>query len=143
MKVQIITAQQTYPLRHEILRPGLERKTCFFEGDHLKSTIHFGLFKDDHLLSVVTYVKNKHSLFDDPSQYQLRGMATASLHQGKGLGSHLLKESLGHFQKNSPKIWCNARLVAVKFYQRHGFQINSQQFEIPGVGPHFVMSLKI
>lgn len=35
-------------------------------------------------------------------------------------------------------IWCNARTVAVGFYSRSGFEVISEEFEIPEAGPHFV-----
>ena len=32
--------------------------------------------------------------------------------------------------------WCNARVPALRFYQRHGWRIVSDQFDIPTAGPH-------
>jgi len=36
-------------------------------------------------------------------------------------------------------LWFNARTVAVPFYEKHGFATRGDEFEIPGVGPHYVM----
>lgn len=36
-------------------------------------------------------------------------------------------------------IWCKCRASAAGFYQKAGWQIAGDMFEIPGVGPHFVM----
>ena len=33
----------------------------------------------------------------------------------------------------------NARTLAVPFYRAHGFVSVGEEFEIPDVGPHFVM----
>jgi predicted GNAT family N-acyltransferase len=39
--------------------------------------------------------------------------------------------------------WCNARQVAVNFYANVGFEVVSKEFDIPGIGPHYAMYLKI
>jgi GNAT superfamily N-acetyltransferase len=70
-------------------------------------------------------------------------MATAHGNQGGGLGTKLMKFALEDARKLgfSPIFWCNARIKAVPFYQRNGWQIASDEFDVPGIGPHFVMVL--
>lgn len=53
--IKRITADETYPLRHAILRYGKPLETCFFDGDNLDTTKHFGAFKDSKLVGVVSY----------------------------------------------------------------------------------------
>lgn len=36
-------------------------------------------------------------------------------------------------------LWCNARVGALGFYLRLGFATIGEEFEIAGIGPHFVM----
>ncbi len=36
-------------------------------------------------------------------------------------------------------VWCNARVVAVPFYAKQGWEIVSEVFDIPTVGPHRAM----
>jgi hypothetical protein len=40
-------------------------------------------------------------------------------------------------------VWCNARKKAVPFYRNLGFEIISDEFEVPVIGPHYVLYLKI
>ncbi|MBS1503675.1 MAG: GNAT family N-acetyltransferase, partial [Bacteroidetes bacterium] len=40
-------------------------------------------------------------------------------------------------------IWCNARKKALKFYTNMGFEVISDEFEVPNIGPHRVLYLKI
>jgi hypothetical protein len=40
-------------------------------------------------------------------------------------------------------VWCNARTPAVGLYERAGFAIESGEFEIEGIGPHFVMARRV
>ena len=39
--------------------------------------------------------------------------------------------------------WCNARVPALAFYQRQGWQIMSEQFDIPTAGPHRKMTKRL
>jgi hypothetical protein len=36
-------------------------------------------------------------------------------------------------------LWCNARQAAVPFYAKNGWHVQGQPFDIPKIGPHFVM----
>jgi predicted GNAT family N-acyltransferase len=40
-------------------------------------------------------------------------------------------------------VWCNARTPALRLYERAGFERESGEFEIPGIGPHFVMARRV
>ena len=40
-------------------------------------------------------------------------------------------------------MWCNARTPALSLYARAGFQPESEEFEISGIGPHFVMARRV
>jgi predicted GNAT family N-acyltransferase len=37
-------------------------------------------------------------------------------------------------------VWCNARTPAVGLYAREGFAIEGEEFELPEIGPHVVMT---
>ncbi len=125
------SAAQILALRHAILRPGLPQDVARFVGDDAADTRHFGAFVDDLNVGCL-------SLMQAPWQgrpaLQLRGMAVASAWQGRGLGGRLLAFALAECA--SPLVWCNARLGAVEFYERHGFLSVGDVFDIPGVGPH-------
>ncbi len=140
VQIKAISATETIRVRQPILRPGLPVETCVFKGDELKSTIHLGAYYNDQLIGVVTYMKNNTSIFETNYQYQLRGMAVLSNFQKKGIGKLLLEKGEQILKdKNTELIWCNARKVAVPFYEKKGFTITGNLFNIPGVGPHYVM----
>ena len=73
-------------------------------------------------------------------QFQLRGMATLEEFQKQGLSAALLQTAFPIIKRNHVNLlWCNAREAAVGFYEKMGFEKNSDTFEIEGVGPHILM----
>lgn len=143
MKIQCITAEQTHNLRQKVLRKNQESKECKFEGDEVDGTLHYGLFLEDKICAILSLFETSHQLFNEHYQVQLRGMAIDESYQGQGLGSQLLVyvlEDLKHQKPNVERVWCNAREVAYRFYQKQGFEFNSEPFEIPNIGTHRVMS---
>ena len=46
-------------------------------------------------------------------------------------------------EKESDLLWCNARLIAVDFYESLGFKIIGEIFDIEGIGPHYYMYKEI
>ena len=42
-------------------------------------------------------------------------------------------------EQRRPSLWCNARLHAVGFYERQGWKVEGDEFDVPDIGPHFVM----
>jgi hypothetical protein len=52
----------------------------------------------------------------------------------------VLEECFAVVRENGGRyLWCNARLVAVPFYERLGLEAVGPEFDIPGIGPHYVM----
>jgi predicted GNAT family N-acyltransferase len=45
--------------------------------------------------------------------------------------------------QGAARVWCNARVPAISLYARAGFEVESEEFEIPGIGPHVVMARRI
>ena len=130
-------------LRHRILRAGLSRDTAIFPGDELPSNYHFGAFldaPDSPALCCATFHLNS---WKDQPAWQLRGMATDPAWTSRGLGTAVLDLAIRSITASSPanRFWCNARLTAVPFYQKVGWEIASDRFEIPSAGPHHQMVL--
>lgn len=79
-----------------------------------------------------------------PGAWRVRGMATDPRHRGRGLGARILAELVEHaVAQGATRVWCNARTPAVGLYARAGFEPESDEFEIPGIGPHFVMARRV
>ncbi|OAQ38638.1 GCN5 family acetyltransferase [Pedobacter psychrophilus] len=142
--IKFITTEQVLPLRNEILREGkLKLEECIFLNDDTESTFHLGYFEGDELVCVASFHSQRYEKFDGEA-FQLRGMATASKYQGKGIGNKLVNFAIVYLRGQKINyLWCNAREKAVKFYQSLGFELVSDFFEIPGIGKHKVMYLKI
>lgn len=145
MKIVKIKATETTNLRSNQLRQGLPLSTCVFDRDENEDTFHLGLKIENEIVSIASFFNNNHQLIDySDRQYQLRGMATAESYKGKGAGSKLINYVSSVLKgQNIDVLWCNARLNAVKFYQKNGFEIISDEFQIEGVGPHLVMKLDL
>ena len=138
--IKEIPALETFSVRHPVLRPGKNIETCHFDGDNLESTRHFGLFIDDEWAGVASLFKSNSDLFQEKEQFQLRGMAVLEKFQKKGIGESLVKYAEENAKSRSGKlIWFNAREVAVRFYEKMGYQIIGEPFDIGDIGKHFVM----
>jgi len=142
--IKFISADDVLPLRNQILREGrLTLDECRFKGDDGESAFHLGYYAGDQLVCVASFHLQAHEKFTGIG-YQLRGMATASAYQGKGIGNQLVNFAIVYMRGQKVNyVWCNARKVAAKFYSSLGFEIISDEFDIPGIGPHYVMYLKI
>jgi len=78
------------------------------------------------------------------SAWRLRGMATREDLQGQGIGSLVLEALVGHVTAEGGELlWCNARVRAIAFYERAGFQTWGEEWDIPSIGPHVVMWRRI
>ncbi|MDC1173991.1 GNAT family N-acetyltransferase [Bacteriovoracaceae bacterium] len=144
MKVLRINASDTYEIRNQMLRPGLPIESCHFDGDDDEQTFHLGAFVENKLVSVASFFFEKNPTFEDPYQYRLRGMATLPDYQKQGLSRELLKMAFPIVKQNMCSLlWCNAREVATGFYQTVGFEKIDNQFEIEGIGPHFLMYKRV
>ncbi|MEO5911212.1 MAG: GNAT family N-acetyltransferase [Pelobium sp.] len=142
--IKFLSTEEVLPLRNIILREGkLKDEECIFVNDDAMDTFHLGYFHDEQLVCVVTFHHQSHPDFVGDA-FQLRGMATATDFQGKGFGNRLVNFAIVYLRgKKVNFIWCNARQKAFKFYHSLGFEFISEEFDIPGIGPHKTMYLKI
>ena len=143
-EVRVITAVETLSLRQTVLRPGRPIAAAQFSGDDAPATRHLGVFREGRLLGIASLF-----LADLPEQsgvaaWQLRGMATAPEARGMGFGRALGVACVAFARENGARLlWCNARTPAVGFYRKLGFETLGGEFEIPDVGPHFRMMLRL
>ena len=139
-----ISSRDTFSIRQPVLRPGRHVDTCIFDGDDLPTTVHFGIFENNDLLGVISVFEAIHEFFPESRQFQIRGMAVSGSQQKKGLGEKLVVHAEKYVaQNNGQRIWFNARETAVGFYQKTGYAIIGNAFDIPGVGSHYVMHKKM
>jgi len=126
-------------LRQEVLIKGTDRVSPEFPGDRDPTTLHFGAFHQGRAVGCLTFLLNG---WQGEPAWQLRGMATEAGFRGKGIGRELLDFAEAHLQRVSSvrRLWCNARSGAVGFYLKQGWRVESDEFLIRGVGPHYQMS---
>jgi predicted GNAT family N-acyltransferase len=136
-----IPASAVYSVRQPVLRPGRPLSECVFEGDTSEKTVHLGLFMDENLIGVASFMQNSNPLFKDTEQYQLRGMAVLSEFKGQGFGTSLLIEGEEKLKNlvNHPFLWFNARDYAIGFYEQFGYKTIGEKFDVPGICQHIVM----
>jgi GNAT superfamily N-acetyltransferase len=138
MIVRRISTAECIPLRSKVLRPFHPLEDCAYPQD--PHAVHFGCFEGDELLSIVTAHPEENQLFPAAGQWRIRGMATEPAFQGKGAGGAALIALLEWgMEEGVPLFWCNAREKAIPFYERHGFTVASELFDIKGIGPHKIM----
>lgn len=132
-----IPIADTRRLRQAVLRPHqtLEDLATHEPDDALA----VGAFEGEHLMAVGFVGPD-----GGPNAWRVRGMATREEARGRGAGSAILAALVQHaVDRGATRVWCNARIRARSLYERAGFRIVSEQFEIPEIGPHYVMELLV
>jgi GNAT superfamily N-acetyltransferase len=134
MDIRRIPWQATLPLRQRVLWPQASLAALQLADD--EAGLHFGAFAGDELICVA-------SLFIRDGEARLRKFATATPHQGRGLGSamlrHLIEEAR---QAGCHALWCDARESALAFYRRFGLHEEGPRFHKEGL-PYFRMRISL
>lgn len=139
LTVKMVNPADVYPLRHRVLRPHQTLAECVWAQDTDPDTAHFAAELDGQIVGVASIAICPREK-DPPNTWRLRGMATVPELQSKGIGAAVLAACLDHAKsKGGALLWCNARTTALAFYRRHGFKTVGDEFEISGIGPHYVM----
>ncbi|MGH1332667.1 MULTISPECIES: GNAT family N-acetyltransferase [unclassified Exiguobacterium] len=139
MEVQIITAEEVIPLRHDVLRPHQPREACIYPDDALASTFHLGGIKAQQIVAIGSFSEQSHAQAPGAT-YQLRGMASSEEVRGEGYGRALIEEARRLLKERQVTAWwCNARVTALPFYERLGLERVGEPFLIEGIGLHYVM----
>lgn len=141
--IKRITQEETFPLRSLVLRNGATYDKCILPTDAAEGIFHLGLYVEGQLICIGTFFPE-----DYPGKgaagMRLRGMATDPAYAGKGFGAQLINFAVAELSAaGDVYMWCNARAAAVGFYRRLGMEIVSEEFNIPGIGPHFDMLLHL
>lgn len=133
------TAAEVVDLRHQLLRAGLPRETAIFDGDEHPDARHVvGITSEGRIVGCATVHPGTRA---GAPAWQLRGMATDPPVRGCGVGRAMLTYLADVVYQEFPfrPMWCNARLPAIGFYKRQGWEPTGEPFEIPTAGPHVRM----
>ncbi len=148
-RIRSLTAAETRPLRSAVLRPGQPAEALVYPGDDAPGSFHAGALVDGEVVGVATVYPEPMPLVpeadvDPASAFRLRGMATRPDLQGTGLGRAVLRRCIEHAREAGAEVlWCNARVGALGFYRRLDFETLGDAFDIPGIGPHYVMWTRV
>eukprot|EP00163_Fabomonas_tropica_P015379 TRINITY_DN28173_c0_g1_i1.p1 TRINITY_DN28173_c0_g1~~TRINITY_DN28173_c0_g1_i1.p1 ORF type:complete len:190 (+),score=9.46 TRINITY_DN28173_c0_g1_i1:142-711(+) len=155
--IKAIPARATRGIRQQVLRPNQPPSACHYPLDEQTTSGHYGAYRLDNVVGAVNtsepddsqlvgvasvYHEAPEGTEDVPgrSAWRIRGMATLPTHQGQGIGSDLIQACVRHAMSHGGNvIWCNARTTAIPFYAKHGFVTEGDEFEIEGIGPHYVL----
>ena len=137
IEVRRVPVETVIDLRHRVLRAGLPRQAAEFDGDHDPTSVHAAAFDRGAVVGCATLHRIP---FQSRPAYQLRGMAVDPAYQRQGVGRRMLAEMDRAVQEAGVTLlWANCRKPAVPFYQRLGWDIVSEEFEIETAGPHYRM----
>ncbi|MBX2851821.1 MAG: GNAT family N-acetyltransferase [Phycisphaeraceae bacterium] len=130
------------PIRQSVLRPNQTIDEMVYEGDTAPGTFHLAAIDPaGQVLGIASFYRDPHPLDPGPGDWRLRGMAVEPALQGKGLGALLVQAGIERIrEQDGRRLWCNARVSAQRFYEKLGFTIEGEVFEIEPIGLHYVMS---
>ncbi len=144
IEVKPINAEDTYEIRHRILRPNQPLEACMYETDLLGGEFHLGGYYRGKLISIASFHKAEHSELEGEEQYQLRGMATLEGYREQKAGSTLIRHAEELLRKKGADLlWCNARTSVSGYYEKLGFSEQGEVYDIPPIGPHILMYKKL
>ncbi len=139
-----IDAEKIRPLRHAELRQDQPFSTTSYLRDNDKDTFHMACLVDSKVVTCATFYPEETEKISAVKAYRLRGMATDSKFRRRGYGRELMETSFKKLKNyGADMLWCNARLVAISFYESLGFKILGEIFNIEGIGPHYYMYKEI
>jgi predicted GNAT family N-acyltransferase len=140
LSIKEISTEETYPLRHRILRAGRPIEDCILPGDDLPTTYHLAAMDGGRIVSIGSFYEAGHPDVPGERQFQLRGMATDEEYRRRHLGADLLERGMQIArERGGDVLWCNARSNVADFYLSQGFTQIGDEFDIERVGPHLRM----
>jgi GNAT superfamily N-acetyltransferase len=135
--IECVPREEIFDLRWSVLRAGLPREAAEYPEDAYPQTFHLAARDPDGSVTCCgTFFPDP---FDGAPAWRLRGMATWPERRGAGVGGRLLEAGVAEVAARGGRLlWCNGRVGAAGFYQRHGFDIRGDVFDLPPIGPHYV-----
>jgi GNAT superfamily N-acetyltransferase len=80
----------------------------------------------------------------EPGEWRVRGMATAPEARGAGAGTAVLAALIDQARSGGAReVWASVRTPARSLYERAGFDAESDVYELPRIGPHVRMRLRL
>lgn len=143
--IRRVDAASTRPLRQAVLRPHQRAEDLVYPGDEAADSWHGAAVEaDERTVGVASVYREARPGSAGTDEWRLRGMAVVADRRDQGIGAALLAVALEHaLRRGGRLVWCNARIRAVPFYRRHGFEVVGEPFEPPDIGIHYEMILDL
>jgi GNAT superfamily N-acetyltransferase len=143
--VEFVRPEILYVLRRDVLRPGQSLNAVMHDYDFAPETFHVAAFGPRNQVSAcATFYPEPAPCETNDHSWRLRAMASLPELRGQGYGAAALRYGIAEIRRRGGTLlWCNARSVAVGFYERLGFSTVGDEFEIEPIGPHFVMDIRL
>jgi predicted GNAT family N-acyltransferase len=142
--VEEATLAETLSLRAAVLRP--DGRPADMPGDDDPRTLHLAARdRAGEVVGVVRFSPNPCPWRPrETPAWQLRGMATDPAVRGLGAGRALVAQGLRLVTGLGGRlVWCHARAAAAGFYERMGFTVVTDPYELAPIGPHLGMVLPL
>lgn len=145
MEVRVIDHAQTHNLRHRVLWPHIQKtEDCVIDIDQRVDAIHLGVYSGGRLISIGSLFEMQSPKIQYSRQYRLRAMATDPEFRHLHSGKMLVEEAIQKLRAMGVEVlWCDARLNAVGFYTKLGFEMLPEVYEVKNIGPHHFMWFEI
>ena len=133
--IEQIPLELALQIRHRAMYPDKNPEAVKLADD--EDGIHFGLFDNNQLISVVSWFKHHET------EAQFRKLATLKEFRNLGYGTTLLNYIIDFSEGEKIKrLWCNAREKALNFYKKLGFIETQTTFERDGI-PYIIIQLEL
>jgi GNAT superfamily N-acetyltransferase len=141
LEARPISARESIPLRRRILRPHERSEDLARRDADGAPAAHAGVFDGEALIAVGRTAREPHPTDPGRGDWRIRGMAVEPERRGTGAGTLLLRALLEQAEAaGGRRAWCIARTPAAGFYARAGFVAEGEEFVVPRLGPHVLMS---
>jgi ribosomal protein S18 acetylase RimI-like enzyme len=126
---RVVDGTVTSELRRTVLRPTWP-VGARMHGDREPQAVHLAVELDGAVVGACLLLPRPYPRRpDEAGGWQLRGMATAEQHRGRGIGSVLVDECVRQVLARGGRVlWCEARESAIGFYAGHGFVSEGELF---------------
>lgn len=147
VEVRRAKAEEIFPLRHAVLRPGRPVSASVYGEDD--GAVHIGAWDDGLLVGCATVFPDPWVGSADwpaePAAWRLRGMAVDPSRHRTGVGRQVLAAVAdAATSAGAPLLWANARVTALAFYEAGGWVVAGDEFITKDTGlPHKPIVLSI
>jgi GNAT superfamily N-acetyltransferase len=137
-----VEAEEILRLRHQGLRTNRPIDVARFEGDHAKSSWHLAAVPVDEngwkilgsdVIGCASFIAGK---LEDHSTWQLQGLVVTTSFRKMGLGRNLLAYAESHIPTDTGihLFLCDAPLETVRFFEKCGWMVISDQIDVQDFG---------